>query len=448
MSELNSTKDLKRTLGFWDLMGAAVGQIIGAGVMSLTGIAIAMTGRSVPFAFILSAVLTLIMWHPLAVICSTGRFRGGRYSVVGTLLGEKWTGVYVFVFVLSNLSFAMYALSFADYAMPFLPMFSRKTIALGILIIIFFINYRGIDKFAKFQNLIIVLLVVALTLFTVYGWFHMEGNYFDEAQFLTRGITGFATATAVLTFATGGGFMIADLSAEAKNAAKDIPKAIIWSTVIVAVLYGFMASVAAGVFPVEKVAGESLIMVANEVLPAPLYVYFIVGGAWCALISTLNAQFASATKPLIQAAEDGWFPLWIGKIHKEHKTPTYLLFFYLIFGVVIIVFNLNIGVIASLCSLMVGLMAMMIAFSLLQLPKKYPEQWEKCPLRLGNTAMKVLVASSSAVALLQTYFLAVDLSTGLIIGNIVILFAGIIFSVWRCKNGKVKMEDSFEPHEN
>ena len=47
----SSTKQLKQCLGFWDLMGASVGQIIGAGIMTLLGAAIAMTGRSVPVAF-------------------------------------------------------------------------------------------------------------------------------------------------------------------------------------------------------------------------------------------------------------------------------------------------------------------------------------------------------------------------------------------------------------
>lgn len=41
--QLTSTRDLNRTLGFWDLMSSAVGQIIGAGIMSLTGVAIGMT---------------------------------------------------------------------------------------------------------------------------------------------------------------------------------------------------------------------------------------------------------------------------------------------------------------------------------------------------------------------------------------------------------------------
>lgn len=445
MSELNSTKDLKRTLGFWDLMGAAVGQIIGAGIMSLTGISIAMTGRSVPFAFILSAVLVLILWHPLAIMCSAGRFRGGRYSIIGSLLGEKWVGIYIFMYILSTLSFAMYALSFADYAMPFLPMLGRKTIAFAMLIILFVLNYKGIDKFAKFQNLIIILLTVALTLFTVYGMFGMEGNYFEESQFLTHGLTGFATATALLTFATGGGFMVADLSAEAKNAARDVPKAIICSTVAVAILYGFMAAVAAGVFPVNIVAGKPLTLVAEEILPAPLYVYFIIGGAWCAIISTVNTQFASATKPLMQAAEDGWLPNILARIHKKYRTPVYLLVFFLFIGVFPIIFDLNIGAIGSICSVLSGLMGMMIAFCLPKFPKKYPNEYAKCPLRLGNTAVIILVTVSTIIALAQTYFLVIDLSKELVIGSVAILIAGVLFSLTRIKSGKVKMVDSFEP---
>jgi APA family basic amino acid/polyamine antiporter len=143
---LTSTKDLKRTLGFWDLMGASTGQIIGAGIMSLTGVAIGMTGRSVPIAFVLSAVMVLISWYPLTLINTAARFRGGAYSVIGSLLGERWTGAYTVIYILTNISLSMYCLSFADYAMPFLPMIPRKVLAIGILVLLWglinFLNSR------------------------------------------------------------------------------------------------------------------------------------------------------------------------------------------------------------------------------------------------------------------------------------------------------------------
>ena len=37
-------KDLKKVLGLGDLMGIGIGQIIGSGIMALTGICIALTG--------------------------------------------------------------------------------------------------------------------------------------------------------------------------------------------------------------------------------------------------------------------------------------------------------------------------------------------------------------------------------------------------------------------
>ena len=55
----SSTKQLKQTLGFWDLMSTAIGQIIGAGIMTLLGSAIALTGRSVPISFLIAAVLVV-----------------------------------------------------------------------------------------------------------------------------------------------------------------------------------------------------------------------------------------------------------------------------------------------------------------------------------------------------------------------------------------------------
>ena len=56
---LSSTKDLKRVLGFWDLMAVGVGSIIGSGIMSLTGWGIDETGRSVCIAFVIGGSLGL-----------------------------------------------------------------------------------------------------------------------------------------------------------------------------------------------------------------------------------------------------------------------------------------------------------------------------------------------------------------------------------------------------
>ena len=306
----SSTKDLARTLGKKELMGIAIGQIIGAGIMSMMGVAIAMTGRSANLAFMLSAVFTMCTFFPSIFITSCIRMRGGMYTQMAIFAGDKWAGYYSVVYFITNMSLAMYALSFAQYALALLPTGgSQKVIALVVGTLFFILNYFGVDLMAKIQNLLVIVLLLSLTIFAVFGLPQVDlANYFSNADglFMTDGIGGFLTAVAYLGFATGGATVILGVSAECKNPTKDIPFVIVTSTIGVAILYGLVATTASGVLPVAEVANQPLTLVAAEVLPKPLYIFFIVGGAMFALATTLNSQIMSCTKPVMQSCEDGW----------------------------------------------------------------------------------------------------------------------------------------------
>lgn len=121
-----STKELKRVLGRSDLMGIAVGQIIGAGIMSLTGIAIAMTGRSANFAFLISTLFVIAAAIPLVFVNSCLRLRGGFYTQTGIFIGAKWSGLYIIQYTIGCISISLFTLSLAQYLHPFIPYFSEK----------------------------------------------------------------------------------------------------------------------------------------------------------------------------------------------------------------------------------------------------------------------------------------------------------------------------------
>ena len=204
----SSTKDLKRTLGKKELMGIAIGQIIGAGIMSMMGVAIAMTGRSANLAFMLSAVFTMCTFFPSIFITSCIRMRGGMYTQFAIFAGDKWAGYYSVVYFITNMSLAMYALSFAEYALALLPTGgNQKVIALIVGTLFFVLNYFGVDLMAKIQNLLVIVLVISLAMFAVFGLPQVDlAAYFSNADglFMTDGIGGFLTAVAYLGFATGG----------------------------------------------------------------------------------------------------------------------------------------------------------------------------------------------------------------------------------------------------
>ena len=444
---MSSTKDLARTLGKKELMGIAVGQIIGAGIMSMMGVAIAMTGRSANLAFMLSAVFTMCTFFPSIFITSCIRMRGGMYTQMAIFAGDKFAGYYSVVYFITNMSLAMYALSFAEYALALLPSGgSEKVIALIVGTAFFILNYFGVDLMAKIQNLLVIVLVLSLAMFAVFGLPSVDlANYFSNADglFLSDGITGFLTATAYLGFATGGATVILGVSAECKNPTKDIPFVIIVSTVGVAILYGFVATVASGVLPVPEVANQPLTLVAQQILPGPLYILFIVGGAMFALATTLNSQIMSCTKPVMQSCEDGWFPTSLATLSK-FKTPYKILIIYYIILVVPILLDLEIAQISSIVQILGYINNLIFTITAMKLPKMFPEAWEKSAFRVPTPVFNALMIVTCIAIVIQASFMLSSMTIQLIIFNVVVMAAGFIWAFYRTGSGKAKPTVSYE----
>ena len=443
----SSTKDLARTLGKKELMGIAIGQIIGAGIMSMMGVAIAMTGRSANLAFMLSAVFTMCTFFPSIFITSCIRMRGGMYTQFAIFAGDKWAGYYSVVYFITNMSLAMYALSFAEYALALLPTGgNQKVIALIVGTLFFVLNYFGVDLMAKIQNLLVVVLVLSLSMFAVFGLPHVDlVNYFSNADglFLTDGIGGFLTATAYLGFATGGATVILGVSAECKNPTKDIPFVIIVSTVSVAILYGLVATAAAGVLPVAEVANQPLTLVANKILPQPLYVLFIVGGAMFALATTLNSQIMSCTKPVMQSCEDGWFPQSLASLSK-FKTPWKILVIYYVILVVPILLDLQISQISSIVQILGYINNLIFTITAMKLPKMFPEAWEKSQYKVPTPVFNTLMIITCIAILIQASFMIKSMTPQLIIFNVAVMAVGFIWAFYRTGSGKAKPTVSYE----
>ena len=114
-----STKQLKQVLGFKELLSTAIGQIIGAGIMTLLGAGIALTGSSIPLAFLIAFFLVIGTCVPLVVITGTVRVRGGQYTMVGMLAGKEMAGFFVIMHILINVALAMEGISFAQYFLAF-----------------------------------------------------------------------------------------------------------------------------------------------------------------------------------------------------------------------------------------------------------------------------------------------------------------------------------------
>jgi APA family basic amino acid/polyamine antiporter len=297
-----------RVLGRADLMAISMGLIIGAGIITLTGIAIRMTGRSVCIAFILAAGIIAITNIPFSYVAGTIRVEGGQYTQMALFAPKFVTGIYLYIYVFATIALSMYGISFANYFLQLVPGANLQLVAILSITAMFLLNFLGIKSVAKAQILMVVLTTLALTLFICFGINHVKPDYFEPKGFFRNGTIGLMTATALLTFAADGAKSIINFSPECKDPTRDIPFVMTVSTLAVGFLYAMIGVVASGVLPVEQVSGKTLAVVAYETMPYPVYIFFIIGGALFALLTTINATIGYMTKPLIQACEDGWLP--------------------------------------------------------------------------------------------------------------------------------------------
>ncbi|WP_437272388.1 APC family permease [Staphylococcus succinus] len=415
---MQQTTNLKKVLGLTDVMGIAIGQIIGAGVMSLTGIGIQMTGSGITPAFILSSIITLLTMFPIAILGSTLPTTGGMYQYTSRLLSPKIGIFWLLLFIFIQITLSLYALSFAQYLEGLFPSIPIRTAAFVLLTLLFIVNLVGVKSASIVGNLMVITLIIALSCFIIFGMPHVNFNVFTPASMLPDGFTGFFTAVGLVSFATGGAQVVAELGGEMKNPKRDIPIVIIVATIFVGLLYAFIASIAVGVLPIPEVSGRPLTSVAKEVLPTPVFIFFMVGGAMFALATTLNSTFTWVTKSLLIAIQDGYLPKALGNVNKRFGTPHWLLFIFYIIGALPIIFGMSLNVVAQLGT---GISLIVFAFpaiAVTQLPKKYPKAYQQSPFNIPYPILLIIAVIAVIVLIYQSYLLISDLKLIYIIGTV------------------------------
>ena len=441
---VSSTKDLNRCLGKKELYSISFGHIIGSGIFSLVGVGIAMTGKSVFLGMLVSVIIVLMQALPLILMSGTVRLRGGFYSIVATMWGEKYAGFYIIIYFCANISLAMYAISFAEYLQGIFPGVPVTLVSFLVLTFFFIMNLLGVEGAAKLEIVMDVIMAVALTLFIVYGLPQVDYENFFTSDFLTSGPVGLLSCGVLLTWATAGASDMINLSAEAKNPTKDLPQVIVVATLAIAVFYGLIAVVAAGVLPVSATADQPLNVVAEVIFPRPVYLFFVIFGALLALSTTLNASFAWVTKPILQACNDGWLPKKLGYIHPKFKTPVIILAIFYVIGLLPIFLGFNIGMIADMTVLLNNILFIFICYGAAFMPKRIPELWAASKFHCSNTKLQIAALIGGFSAVISVALLMTEITTSQIIGTCVITVIAVIYAILRHKTGQVDMQISYE----
>ncbi|MBQ7738017.1 MAG: amino acid permease [Oscillospiraceae bacterium] len=402
--------ELEYKLSFIDTLSMAAGFAVGSGIITLTGIGIGMTGRSVFLAFPVCSVLFLVSFRPLFIMSGVHPSMSAAYEYSKTLLGVRMGGFYSYIYLLGRLTIAIFGVSFAQYAAALFPVFdapgAQRLLASLMLTFFYVVNLLGIKTASRLQTLCSVLLLLGLGSFVFFGLGKVRADFFTT-NFFTGGIGGFYSAVSLLFFAVSGAYIITDFAPRIRNPAGTMLKVIHLVTAAVTVLYMLIGVVAAGCGSVDTVAGKPLSVTAQIIYPNRiLFGAFVIIGVMGALVTTLNSSFLWYASSLEKPCLDGWLPSsWIKR--NRFGVPYRLMTVFYLFGLIPTVLGMDLAILSKVAVGLTILSAMLPMAGVIRLPSVYPEEWKNSRFakkyserRLSCIcALSILIMSTQVIAL-------------------------------------------------
>ena len=361
-----SSYKLKRELGLFNVTIAGVGIILGAGIYALIGIASREAGNATWLSFLISAIVAGFTGLSYAELSSIFKGDAGEYDYCKSAFNKKLAWIIAILIIFTGIvSASAVALGFAGYLSAISPL-PFLLCAVGLIILMTLLNFYGIKDSSKFNTVATSIEFLGLLLIIILGAYYIfSGNSVapgKELLSMPNGLQGVLQAGALVFFAYMGFETIIKLREETKNPNKTIPKALLLSILITAVIYVLVAVSAVSILPVSQLSSSSspLADVGAKALGA---VMFTVIGI-IALFSTSNTvllTMLTTSRLTYGMAKEKSLPKFFANVHKTKRTPHIAVF---AVGIITILLALikNIELVADLTT--VGLF---ITFALVNL---------------------------------------------------------------------------------
>jgi APA family basic amino acid/polyamine antiporter len=380
----NPEKRLKKSLGWLSLTSLGIGAVIGSGIFTVIGTAIA--GQTLQYKSILNApLLEYLIYHSasfgrpgagpaialsfvlVAIACA---FAGLCYAELAAMIpiaGSAYTYTYatmgeliawiigwdlILEYAVSNMAvsvgFSAHVVDLIDWfgihpnlrwiTPAYLPAglrdlqgnllyapgwhFGFNWPALIIVMLLTVILVRGIRESAGANNIMVMLKIVAIMVFiTVASRLIHPANWHP---FAPNGWPGILTGGSIIFFTYIGFDSVSTAAEECKNPQKDLPIGIILTLLICTLLYIAVVVVLTGIVPWQTLMDD-----AAPIVNTMKRLHFggvevvVLMGALMGMISSLLVFQLGQARVWFAMSRDGLLPEIFSRVHRQFRTPDF-----------------------------------------------------------------------------------------------------------------------------
>jgi len=301
-----------KAFGLWSAVFLGIGSMVGAGIFIVIGEAGAVAGNLVWLSFILGGIAALLSGYSLAKLALTYPSRGGIIEYLVQCYGEGvFSGSAGVLFYLSQLvAIAAVAKSFGVYASTFMHNSNEwsNIFAVGILLVFIIINLLGASLIAKSENIIVILKVSVLSIFTIVALLYVNPELLSSKDMLP--FKNVLYAVGLTFFAYQGFSVITNTVEDMQNPKKTMLRAMILAISIVAILYLLTSIAVLGNLPLDEVIKYKDYALAEAAKPifGALGFKIMAATALVATASAINATLYATTQIGYTLAKEGSLP--------------------------------------------------------------------------------------------------------------------------------------------
>jgi APA family basic amino acid/polyamine antiporter len=316
---------LVRALGVRALAANIVNTIVGSGIFVLPAVVAAILGPAAVIAYIVCAALVALFGLCFAEVGSRVHATGGAYAYADAAFGQ-YAGFSVGLLLgcAEMVASAAVATIFVGSLSALLPggggAVSRAAMLILLYSLLAIVNVRGVRTGARLMELLTASKIIPLVLLVVAGMFVLNPSYLTWTG--VPPLRDIGRASLVLMFAFTGVEGPLTSSGEVKNPSYTVPRAVLLSLSVVALLYAGLQIVSQGVLgPALATSSDApLGAVAARALGSPGRTLILVAAIVSAL-GYVSGDMLASPRLLFAFGRDGLLPARLGAIHPRFRTP-------------------------------------------------------------------------------------------------------------------------------
>ncbi len=283
-------------MGLYAATSIGVGGMIGAGIFSIFGTAVKISGSAVYISFIIAGVVALLNAYSYAKLGVRYQSAGGpiEFILQGFGDGVLSGGLNLLLWISYVFGLALYSRGFSSYAVTFLPPGSaqiwEKIFATAIILIFTAINFIGARAVGKSELFIVSIKFSILVIFAAAGIAYMDTGNLSVSTWPDYKSILFGAGIVFLAYQGFG--LITNAVEDINNPETTLPRAIYLSIALVILIYISVSLAVIGnlsIFEIEKAKDYALAAAAKPFLGTIGFKIM----ALAALISTSSAINAS-----------------------------------------------------------------------------------------------------------------------------------------------------------